>query len=166
MKSNSSKLLATFVFTIVFTFAAYAQDTNKNIIADPKPPISIKPKLALKGAVGYERYGKQYHKIILTVENRNKFSAKMFELGAGEKLQPNPCRDKVKTRIVMFVFSERGKPIASCLAISSRDALEAPLFLIEKGKAIPGFVYIVLTDLKTGAKYKSNLVSPFGGETK
>jgi len=67
---------------------------------------------------------------------------------------------------VMSVFGEDGKQIESCLAISSAEALERPSFLVEKGKTVPKFVYIVLTDLKTGASFKSNLVSPFGGATK
>ena len=118
------------------------------------------------GAVAYERDGKQYHKIILTVTNRDKFAAKMFEISAGEKLPPNPCRKKVKTRVVLSVFGEDGKKIADCLAVASKAALEAPAFLIEKGASIPEFVYVVLTDLKTGSTYKSNLVSPSGGATK
>lgn len=148
------------------TVSAQEQIENKNIIAKPPTTIVVKPKVVLNGAVGYERDGKQYHKIILIVTNRDKFPAKMFELGEGEKLPPNPCRDKVKTRIIMSIFGEDGKQIATCLAIASAQALERPSFLIEKGKIVPEFVYLVLTDLMTGATNKSNLVSPFGGETK
>ncbi len=162
---NKILILAACLF-VLGTVSVQAQIENKNIIAKPPTTIGIKPKVALNGAVGYERDGKQYHKIILIVTNRDKYSAKMFGLGEGEKLPPNPCRNKVKTRIVMSVFGEDDKQIASCLAISSAQALERPSFLVEKGKIVPEFVYIVLTDLKTGATNKSNLVSPFGGETK
>jgi hypothetical protein len=161
---NKIFIFALFLFALG-TVSAHAQDENKKIIAKPTTVI-VKPKLALQGAVAYERDGKQYHKIILTVTNRDKISSKMFELGANEKLPPNPCREKGRTRIALSVFGEDGKQIASCLKVASAQALEAPSFLIEKGKTVPEYVYIVLTDLKTGSTYKSNLVSPFGGETK
>lgn len=148
------------------TSIAQAQDNEKNILIKPTTS-AVKPKLALKGATAAEtKDGKQYHKIVLTVTNRDKFPAKIFELGANVKLPPNPCREKVRTRIVLAVFGADGKQFASCLPIASPQALEAPSFLIEKGKTIPDFVYIILTDLKTGASLKSNLVSPSNGETK
>jgi len=157
-------IFALFLFALG-TVSADAQNGDKNISVKTTNVI-VKPKLALLGAVAYERDGKQYHKIILTVENRNKLSAKMFELSEGEKLPPNSCRLKEKTRVVLSVFGENGKQIASCLKVASAQALEEPSFLIEKGKPVPEFIYIVLTDLKTGTALKSNLVSPFGGETK
>ncbi|MGI8638891.1 MAG: hypothetical protein ACR2MG_02940 [Pyrinomonadaceae bacterium] len=144
---------------------AQAQDNEKNILIKPAT-YAVKPKLALKGATAETKDGKQYHKIVLTITNRDKFSVKIFELGENVKLPPNPCREKTRTRIVLAVFGENGKQFASCLPIGSPQALESPSFLIEKGKAIPDFVYIVLTDLKTGASLKSNLVSPSNGETK
>jgi hypothetical protein len=161
---NKIIIFALFLFALG-TVSAQAQDDNKNIIVKPMS-VSVKPKLALKGAVAYEQDGKQYHKIILTITNRDKISPKMFELGEGEKLPPNPCREKGRIRVVLSVYGENGKQIASCMKIASAQSLEAPAFLIEKGKTVSEYVYIVLTDLKTGASVKSNLVSPFGGETK
>ncbi len=157
-------IFALFLFALA-TVSAEAQNGDKNISVKTANVI-VKPKLALKGAVAYERDGKQYHKIILTVTNRDKIPPKMFQLGADEKLPPNSCRDKGRTRVMLSVFGEDGKQIAGCLKIASPQALEAPAFLIEKGKTVPEYIYIVLTDLKTGASVKSNLVSPFGGETK
>jgi hypothetical protein len=157
-------IFALFLFA-VGTVSADAQNGDKNISVKTTNVI-VKPKLALMGAVAYERDGKQYHKIILTVTNRDKISPKMFELGADEKLPPNPCREKGRTRVVMSVFGENGKQIASCLKIASPQSLEEPSFLVEKGKTVPEYIYIVLTDLKTGTTLKSNLVSPFGGATK
>ncbi len=157
-------IFALFLFALG-TVSADAQNGDKTISVKTTN-IIVKPKLALLGAVAYKRDGKQYHKIILTVTNRDKLSPKMFELREGEKLPPNPCRLKEKTRVVLSVFGEDGKQIASCLKIASPQSLEEPSFLVEKGKTVPEYIYIVLTDLKTGASYKSNLVSPFGGETK
>jgi len=139
-------------------------------IANPYPPLSRQvaapiPKLALLGAVGVTKGRTQYHKVTLTVTNRDKFSQQMFDIPEISKLPPNPCAAS-KTRIVAAVYSDLGKPLSKCSPISARDSLGEIAFLILKGSAIPNYVYLVLSDLQTGAAYRSNLVSPSTGATK
>jgi hypothetical protein len=135
-------------------------------IMEQQNNIIVQPKLALKGAVAHSEGNKQFHKIILTVTNKDKFPSKMFELTESEKLPPNPCSEKLQVRNVLAVYTEEGKLIAGCMPLNSIHALDAQSFLIEKGTSIPAYVYVVITDLKTGANYKSNLISPFTGDTK
>jgi hypothetical protein len=123
------------------------------------------PKLALNGAAAETMGRTHYHKVILTITNWDRYSSEMFAVPHGRKLPPNPCAD-ARTRIVLSVYSERGALIANCIAMPKPADLGRFAFLIQKGKAVPEYVYAVITDRHTGAVYRSNLVSPSGGATK
>lgn len=126
---------------------------------------AVLPKLSLTGAVG-ENLGRiQYHKIILAITNWDKYPSEMFSIPQGRKLPPNPCA-AAATRMVLAVYSERGALLASCIAMPKAADLGKFAFRIQKGKQVPEYVYAVLNDRHTGAVYRSNLVSPFGGATK
>ena len=149
---------------LTFLTASWAQ------LANPYPPIQKQvaaplPKLALKGAVVETRKGIQYHKIVLTVTNRDKYDPQMFTMPNGEKLPLNPCT-RSRTRVVAAVYGNRGSLFSKCMPVVGKDALGEVSFLIEKGKPIPNFVYLVMTDLKTSGAYRSNFVSPLNGATK
>ena len=122
----------------------------------------FQPKLALLGAEQVTTNGKDYHKIVLTVTNRDNLEAKAFELAADVQLPPNPCGD-LKVRFVMQVYGSDRRSYRKCIAVRTAAYLKSPFFLIETGKPLPEFVYIVLTDLQTGVSFKSNLVSPSTG---
>ena len=139
-------------------------------IANPYPLMTKQvaaplPKLALMGAVGETRSGVQYNKVILTITNSDKYDSQMFVLPSGVKLPPNPCAGS-RARIVAAVYAEAGKQYASCIPMPRPGSLSEFSFLIEKGKPVPPYVFAVLTDLKTGAAYRSNLISPSTGLTK
>lgn len=159
-----STLLAAAVMCLGVSGPAAAQ------LANPFPQITKQvaapvPKLALMGAASAAKAGVQYHKIVLSITNRDKYETQMFVLPDGVKLPPNPCGG-VRTRVVSAVFDERGTILSKCMPVANRDSLGAINFLIQKGSAIPKFVYVVLTDLGTGGAYRSNLVSPSTGATK
>ena len=123
------------------------------------------PRLALSGAVGETKGGVQYHRIVLMITNWEKYSSEMFLVPTGRKLPPNPCAE-VTTRVVITVYSERGAPMAGCIPMPKPANLGTFSFLIQKGKPVPDFVYVVIHDRYTRGAYRSNLVSPSGGQTK
>ena len=123
------------------------------------------PKLALNGAVGETKGGVQYHRIVLMITNWEKYSSEMFLVPTGRKLPPNPCAE-VTTRVVITIYSERGAPMAGCIPMPKQADLGKFSFLIQKGKPVPDFVYVVIHDRYTRGAYRSNLVSPSGGQTK
>lgn len=148
----------------VLATSSYAQDPDLRALT-VKQAFAAKPKVAYMGAVAETKGATQYHKIVLQVTNRSSLSRDLFMLPPLTLLPPNPCK-RSRTRLVAAVYDELGPVLSSCMPIGSRDDLGKLSFLIEKGKTIPKFVYVVLTDLKTAASYKSNFVSPLNGETK
>ena len=149
---------------LVLSAVINAQTTNPNppLVKQIAAPL---PKLALIGATTTTSGRTQFFRIVLTVTNRNEIPQQLFEIPVGGKLPPNPCTG-VKSRAAAVVYSERGTPMGKCIALNTRDSLHNFSFLVEKGKTVPPFVYVIVADLYTGAVYRSNMVSPFGGATK
>ncbi|HUR99570.1 MAG TPA: hypothetical protein VMZ26_16005 [Pyrinomonadaceae bacterium] len=130
-----------------------------------KPGPKFVPKVVLMGATSATKGTTQYHDIILQVTNRDVINGNLFTLPGFAGLPPNPCK-KSRTRIVLGIYTDWGVALDSCRSIGAPEQLREVPLLIEKGKPIPRFVYLVLTDLKTGTQYKSNYVSPSDGTTK
>lgn len=168
MKMKTTFIVTTSMIAIlqllVFATSSYAQPTDLGL-DKVKKASGVPPKVVLMGAVAETKGTTQYHKIVLQVTNRSSLSRDMFILTPPTQLPPNPCK-RSRTRLVAAVYDELGPVLSSCMAIRSRDDLGELSFLIEKGKTIPKFVYVLLTDLKTAASYKSNFVSPLDGSTK
>jgi hypothetical protein len=127
----------------------------------------IVPKLRLRGAEAYHVGGsvpKDFHKVIFTFLNWDKIPAQWFQPAPDSPvLPPNPCRQQyTPTRMFLILHSEDGK-LKQCRSLTSKEDF---YFLLEKGKPIPEFVYVEVTDRTNGLKFKSNLVSPSSGLTK
>ena len=162
------RALSTILAATVICLAAFVHVSAQ--IASPYPRLIKQvaaplPKVALMGAAQTTKGKIQYHKIVLTITNRDKFDPQMFTLPDGVKLPTNPCAGS-RTRVVAAVYDDRGNLYSKCMPVQGKVSLGKVSFLVEKGKAIPNFVYIVLTDLKTSGAYRSNLVSPSTGATK
>jgi hypothetical protein len=142
--------------------AAQANGMRAEAIRQVPAPL---PKLALLGAAGETKAGIEYHRVILAITNWERYSSEMFLVPGGRKLPPNPCSG-VTTRMVIAVYAERGTLLAGCIPKPAPADLGKVSFLIQKGKSIPDFVYIVMHDRHTGAAYRSNMVSPSSGATK
>ena len=160
--------LASFAFVAVLQVLAVATPSTAQI-ANPYPQIVKQvpaplPRVALNGAIGETRNGLQYHKIILMITNWEKFPPQIFVHPIGMILPPNSCGES--TRVVMTIKSEPGTPVTGCIHIAKPADLGKFAFVVQKGKPVPQFVYVVVTDLHTGAAYRSNLVSPWSGATK
>ena len=80
---NKTYLMFGALFLVTIGYGQIIEQQNK---------IIVQPRLALKGAVAHTQDNKQFHKVILTITNKDKFPSKMFELAESDKLQPNPCR--------------------------------------------------------------------------
>jgi hypothetical protein len=159
--------LAILTLTILFTISVANTDAQT---PDMQPELLKQvparlPKLALLGAVAETKGGVPYHKIVLTITNWEKYDPDMFVLPIGKRFTGGSCGE-VKARIVVLVYSERGTPLSGCVPMSQPADLSTFSFLIRKGSSVPKFIYAVMNDQSTGAVYRSNLVSPFGGETK
>jgi hypothetical protein len=148
--------------TAIFAVLFFAGSTYGQVLGTSKQVAAPLPKLALLGAESYTRSGKKYHRIVMSVTNWDKYSARMFEIAPAPVLPPNPCANR-KVRITAAVFSETGAPMTKCMSFSSPGSMQSFSFLVEKGAVIPKFVYLVLTDAQTGGAYRSNLISPWTG---
>lgn len=157
-------VLTVMAFSTKLSGEANAQTSGSDAEVIRQVPAPL-PKLALNGAVGETRGGVQYHRIILAITNWERYSFEMFFLPSGRKLPPSPCSE-VKTRVLVAVYAGRGTLISGCIPMPKPADLGKISFLIQKGKSIPDFVYIVIHDRHTGAAYRSNLVSPYSGVTK
>jgi len=145
---------------LLLAASAYSQE-----LGSAKQVAAPLPKIALMGAEPFTRSGKKYHRLVMTVTNWDKYSASMFEVGPTPLLPPNPCANP-KVRITAAIYGENGTLITKCMHFSSASAMQSFSFAIEKGATVPKFVYLVLTDGKTGGAYRSNLVSPWTGLAK
>lgn len=141
---------------------AFTTSSNSQALQSERQVAAPLPKLALLGAEPYTRGGKKYHRIVLTVTNHDRYSLSMFETGSIPALPPNPCVN-LKARVTAAVYSESGETMTKCMSFPTPSSLKSFAFLVEQGKPIPKFVYLVLTDIKTGGAYRSNLISPSTG---
>ena len=142
--------------TTLVMFAAHAAAQTAAPYQPERQVAAPAPKLAFVGAETISRTGKEYSKIIFTIQNRDKFDVKMFEDVL--PLPPNPC-GSAGTRIVAAIYSQTGVGQASCIPIRSRDSLGAISLLIGRDKDVPQRLYVVLTDRLTQAAYRSNSLS-------
>jgi hypothetical protein len=129
--------------------------------------IIITPKLRLRGAEAHHVGGslpKDFHKIIFTFLNWEKFPAQWFQpVPDSPNPPPNPCRQlHTPTRMFLILHSEDGK-MKRCTPLTSKEDF---YYLFEKEKPLPEFVYVEVIDRTNGMKFKSNLVSPSSGLTK
>jgi hypothetical protein len=127
----------------------------------------IVPKLRLRGAEPFHIGGsapKDLHKIIFTFLNWDKFPALWFQPDPNSpNLPPNPCRQiYTPTRMFLILHSEDGK-LKQCRSLTAKEDF---YYLFEKDKPMPEFVYVEVFDRTNGMKFKSNLVSPYGGQIK
>ena len=146
----------------IFAVLLLAASSHSQELGTAKQVAAPLPKLALLGAEPFTRSGKKYHRIVMTVTNWDKYSASMFEVGSAPLLPPNPCANP-KVRITAAIYGENGALLTKCMYFSSASAMQSFSFSIEKGATVPKFVYLVLTDAKTGGAYRSNQVSPWTG---
>lgn len=122
-------------------------------------------KLALKGSEPFKKDGKQFHKIVLTITNRDRLNVNMFVNDPPVQLPPSPCHE-LRLPVEISIFTEDNQPLLTCQGARTVAELDRFSFLIEKGKPMPEFVFATVTNRKSGEIYRSNLLSPKTGHTK
>ena len=112
------------------------------------------PVLVFIGQQPFERGGKEFIRYRFSVHNRTDFPDELF--AAAPELPP--CgTNKNSSRTWLDIFDQRGKRLNGFCALSKHDDLDGIWFALEKDVVPPSWVYIELSDRKTGTKYTSNL---------
>lgn len=133
----------TVIFLFLFAVGVSAQS------ATPPNPI-----LVLSGTEDYESGGKQWTRYVYFVFNREAYTAELF---APAPDLP-PCGANANSsRTWIDMFDQRGKRLYGFCAFQSPANLKYVWFALGRGELPPSWVYLQMTDRKTGATYRSNL---------
>ena len=112
------------------------------------------PVLVFVGQEQFKRSGKEFTRYNFSVYNRADFPDELF--AAAPELPP--CgTNKNASRTWLDIFDQRGKRLNGFCALSKHGDLDGIWFALEKDVIPPSWVYIELSDRKTGTKYRSNL---------
>jgi len=117
-------------------------------------PVLQNPVLYLLGQESVEISGKQFTRYYFDVLNKDQYPNELF--AASPDLPP--CGNNTKAaRTWVDIYEQNGKRLNGFCALSKSADLGKLWFALEAGQVPPSWVYIELTDRKTGTKYKSNL---------
>ena len=146
MRSLTRKVTAIVVCLISMLMAsATAQNT---------PTVLPNPVLALLGQEIYQAGGKDFIRYRYTIDNLQAYPMELF---AAAPALP-PCGlNKNASRTWVDFFDQTGKRLYGFCALGKPSDLSKLWFAVERDVVPPSWVYIEMTDRKTGTKYKSNL---------
>jgi hypothetical protein len=117
------------------------------------PPVP-NPQLYMTGSEVFEQGAKTFIRYRYDVFNKDHYSAAMF--AASPALPPCGLNANA-SRTWVDVFDSKGKRLNRFCAFGNPNDLGTIWFALEEGVVPPSYVFIVLTDRKTSAQYKSNL---------
>jgi len=145
MKKFRSKITFLPVMILIFVFAA------AGVASAPAIP---NPVLYFVGAEPIVTGGKQFIRYHFDVLNKHDYPDELF--AASPDLPP--CGNNTKAaRTWVDIYEQNGKRLNGFCALSKSADLDKLWFALEAAQVPPSWVYIELTDRKTGTKYKSNL---------
>jgi hypothetical protein len=145
MKTFKLKIMLLPLITLVLLFA------TPGIASAPELP---NPILYLVGAESVETGGKQITRYRFDVLNKEAYPDELF--AAAPDLPP--CGKNTKAaRTWVDIYEQNGKRLNGFCALSKSADLGKLWFALGADQVPPSWVYIELTDRKTGTKYKSNL---------
>jgi hypothetical protein len=117
-------------------------------------PAIPNPVLYFVDAESIETGGKQFTRYNFDVLNKDQYPDELF---APAPDLP-PCGKNTKAaRTWVDIYEQNGKRLNGFCALTKSADLNKLWFSLEAGQVPPSWVYIELTDRKTGTKYKSNL---------
>lgn len=117
------------------------------------PPVP-NPILTFTGSEAFEAGGKQKIRYSFDVANKSEYPSDMF---APAPDLP-PCGSNTKSsRTWVDLFEQGGKRLNGFCAFGKPDDLNKLWFATDVDAVPPSWIYIEITDRKTGTKYKSNL---------
>ena len=136
------KIKISLLFILVFGWTAFGQSL-------PAPELVYDGKEEIKTSFGEQTVYR------LGISNRSAYPDEMFETSPDLP----PCgRNKNSSRSWVDIFTKSGSRIYGFCVLKSAEELNTLAFRLPKGKTLKG-VYIVITDRKSGVKYKSNIVA-------
>lgn len=117
-------------------------------------PVLPNPMLYFLGQEFVEIGGKQFTRYHFDVLNKDQYPDELF--AASPSLPP--CGNNTKAaRMWVDIYEQNGRRLNGFCALSKSADLSKIWFSLETGVVPPSWVYIEMTDRKTGTKYKSNL---------
>jgi hypothetical protein len=125
--------------------------TMQTAAAAPELP---NPVLYFLGQEFFTTGGKQFIRYSFDVANKEVYPDELFAAS------PNlpPCGNNTKAaRTWVDIYEQSGKRLNGFCALGKSADLNKIWFALETSQVPPSWVYIELTDRKTGTKYKSNL---------
>lgn len=112
------------------------------------------PRLYMLGAEYYSAGGKNWVRHRYAVLNKTAYPAALFAPAP----ELPPCGVNTNSaRAWVDIFDSTGKRLYGFCALGSPADLDKLWFATEEGTIPPSWIYIEITDRKTGIKYKSNL---------
>jgi len=112
------------------------------------------PVLYFTGQEVFTTGGKEFIRYSFDVANKEVYPNELF--AASPDLPP--CGSNTKAaRTWVDIYEQSGKRLNGFCALSKSADLSKIWFALETSQVPPSWVYIELTDRKTGTKYKSNL---------
>jgi hypothetical protein len=112
------------------------------------------PVLYLTGQELFTTGGKEFIRYSFDVANKELYPNELF--AASPDLPPCGSNTKAARTWVDF-YDQSGKRLNGFCALGKSADLNKIWFALETSQVPPSWVYIELTDRKTGTKYKSNL---------
>jgi hypothetical protein len=117
------------------------------------------PVIIYTGPEFFTTGGKHWQRYNFEVFNLDAYPKEMF---APAPDLP-PCgANKQSSRTWVDIYDQSGKRLNGFCALGNSAGLKKLWFALEEGVLPPSWVYIELTDRKTGTKYKSNLSDTVG----
>ena len=117
-------------------------------------PVLPNPVLYFVGQESVEQGGKQFTRYRFAVDNKETYPDELF--AASPDLPP--CGKNTKAaRTWVDIYEQNGKRLNGFCALGKSADLNNIWFVLEADQVPPSWVYIEMTDRKTGTKYKSNL---------
>jgi hypothetical protein len=117
-------------------------------------PVLPNPILMFLGPEYVEISGKQMIRYRFDVFNKSEYPQDLF--ASAPELPP--CGSNTKaSRTWVDIYEQNGKRLNGFCALGKPDDLGVIWFALDDSAVPPSWIYIELTDRKTGTKYKSNL---------
>jgi hypothetical protein len=124
------------------------------------------PKITLVDIPVVQKNIGQFNWLRIAIENWKDFADGLFVQinnpympGCGN--DPKPIQDKEKfTRLVTQFYDENNQRLGDCAyGSNTKSNFKSQSFFLPTSEPLPKFVYLLLTDSKTGKQYKSNRIS-------
>jgi hypothetical protein len=117
-------------------------------------PVLPNPVLAFMGQEYFEANGKQWTRYAYKVTNLEEYPNELF--ASAPELPP--CGQNTRSsRTWVDFYEQNGKRLYGFCALGNRQGLAGLWFVLERDVVPPSWIYIEMSDRKTGTKYKSNL---------